>query len=420
MAQIGDRVTTSIEPKVMNLKSGEIVPKSGFIDVVVLGAGAAGLFAGIEAARRGRSVLVMDHAAKPAEKIRISGGGRCNFTNLETHPNRFISQNQHFAKSALARFTPWDFIERMSAHDLTFHEKTLGQLFCDQKSPAIIKMLLDELEQAGGQLALNTSLTDFSRPDGRFQLETSAGPLTCESLVIATGGLSIPKIGATSLGYEIARKFGHQIIETRPGLVPLTFTGALHDRFASISGVATPVNVRTEDKTLFHEAMLFTHRGLSGPAILQASSYWHPGEAITLDYFPGTDVRSALMQARTEAPKKKVSDWLSLHLPNRLVTDILSEFSAPQRLADLSNKEVEALSTRLSAHRILPNGTEGYRTAEVTVGGVDTDGLSSQTMESKLCPGLYFVGEVVDVTGWLGGYNFQWAWASGWVAGQNA
>tara|TARA_Y100000052_G_scaffold20165_1_gene20026 strand:+ start:17958 stop:19118 length:1161 start_codon:yes stop_codon:yes gene_type:complete len=386
----------------------------------VLGAGAAGLFSAIESARRGRSVLVLDHASKPAEKIRISGGGRCNFTNLETHPSRFISQNPHFAKSALARFTPWDFIERMSAHNLTWHEKTLGQLFCDQKSPAIIQFLLDDLEAAGGELHLGVSVSSVSKTDGRFQLETSKGHLSCQSLIIATGGLSIPKIGASGFGYDLAKQFGHSIVETRPGLVPFTFSGDLKDRFAALSGVATPVTVTTEDKTRFSEAMLFTHRGLSGPAMLQASSYWQPGEDISIEYLPAERVRSELSDARDKTPKKRVTDWLVEYLPGRLTADIFDETGLRNLVATLSNADIDQLTKRLSAHSVTPTATEGYRTAEVTVGGVNTDELSSKTMESKLCPGLYFIGEVVDVTGWLGGYNFQWAWASAHAAGKIA
>lgn len=389
-------------------------------DVVVIGAGAAGLFAAIETARRGRSTLVLDHAAKPAEKIRISGGGRCNFTNLECHPSRFISQNPHFAKSALARFTPWDFIERMSAHNLTWHEKTLGQLFCDQKSPAIIKFLLDDLEAAGGALQLNTSITEITKPDDRFRLETSSGTIRCQSLIIATGGLSIPKIGATGFGYDLARQFGHTLVETRPGLVPFTFSGALLERFAALSGVAAPVTVTTADKTQFSEAMLFTHRGLSGPAILQASSYWYPGEEIKIEYVPSERVRAELTDLRNNSPKKRVTDWMVGYLPGRLTADIFDEMGIRNSFAALSNADIEKLSKRLSAFTISPTATEGYRTAEVTVGGVNTDELSSKTMESKLCPGLHFIGEVVDVTGWLGGYNFQWAWASAHAAGLTA
>ena len=404
----------------MSSDFGESRSNQGNVDVIVIGAGAAGLFAAIESARRGRSTYLLDHSAKPAEKIRISGGGRCNFTNLETHASRFLSTNPHFAKSALARFTPWDFIERMSAHDLTWHEKTLGQLFCDQKSGAIVKMLLDDFDAAGGKLKLGTQITDISKPDDRFNLDTSLGPLTCQSLIIATGGLSIPKIGATGFGYEIARKFGHDLIETRAGLVPFTFSGDLLDRFAALAGVATDIDIRTADRARFHEAMLFTHRGLSGPAILQASSYWHPGEAVEIDYFPGQSVSDQLTAARQDTPKAMLQTWLSGRLPNRLVEDVLSELNLRKKLGDLSNKDITALNERLHRHTVTPTATEGYRTAEVTVGGVNTDGISSKTMESKLCPGLYFVGEVVDVTGWLGGYNFQWAWASGWVAGREA
>ena len=400
--------------------SGEILPKRLNPDVIVLGAGAAGLFSAIECARKGRAVLVLDHSDKPAEKIRISGGGRCNFTNLETRASRFLSQNPHFAKSALARFTPWDFIERMSAHGLTWHEKTLGQLFCDQKSPAIIQFLLDDLKAANGDLKLGVQITSVTKPDNRFRLETSMGEMSCNSLIIATGGLSIPKIGASSFGYDLAKQFGHSIVETRPGLVPFTFSGELKDRFAALSGVATPVTVQTEDKTKFSEAMLFTHRGLSGPAMLQASSYWHPGEAISIEYLPSEKIRSELTQSRNTNPKKRITDWMVDYLPGRLTADIFEEVGLENLFATLSNADIERLAKRLSAHTITPTATEGYRTAEVTVGGVDTNQLSSKTMESQLCEGLYFIGEVVDVTGWLGGYNFQWAWASAHAAGQVA
>lgn len=403
----------------MRPESGKNVPKDNPADLIVIGAGAAGLFAGIDAARRGKRTIILDHSAKPAEKIRISGGGRCNFTNLETEAKRFISKNPHFAKSALARFTPWDFIERMSAHNLTWHEKTLGQLFCDQKSPAIIKMLLDDLTAAKGELWLDTQINVVTKPeDHLFRLETSRGELNSRALIIATGGLSIPKIGATGFGYDIARQFGHEIVETRPGLVPFTFSGDLQDGFAALSGTATDVDVRTKDKTEFHEAMLFTHRGLSGPAMLQASSYWHSGEAIEINYLPGQRMREALIAARQSHPKQGLKEFLTPYLPTRFAASIASEKDWPARLADFSNKHLDALETRLSRHKITPTATEGYRTAEVTVGGVDTSGLSSQTMESKHCPGLYFIGEVVDVTGWLGGYNFQWAWASGSAAGK--
>lgn len=404
---------------VIRSNSGKLGPFEAFADLVIIGAGAAGLFAGIEAGRRGKRVLLLDHSGKPAEKIRISGGGRCNFTNLETHASRFLSSNRHFAKSALARFTPWDFIERMSAHGLTWHEKTLGQLFCDQKSPAIIKFLLDDFEAAGGELFLDTQINEITKPDDQFRIATSRGEIQTQALIIATGGLSIPKIGATGFGYDIARQFGHSIVETRPGLVPFTFSGALLERFAGLSGVATTVDIRTADKTEFHEAMLFTHRGLSGPAVLQASSYWQPGERISINYAPGQNVRDALSDARQASPRQGMKDWLTALFPARLAGDILNETGLSKRMSELSNKDIEIMASRLTQHEITPTATEGYRTAEVTVGGVNTDELSSKTMESKFCPGLYFIGEVVDVTGWLGGYNFQWAWASAHAAGTN-
>ena len=396
----------------------ELWPAGPSPELVIVGAGAAGLFAGIEAARRGKRVLILDHAKKPAEKIRISGGGRCNFTNLETQAARFISQNPHFAKSALARFGPWDFIERMSAHKLTWHEKTLGQLFCDQKSGAIIQFLLDDLEAADGRVLMECEISDLSKPDACFELTTNKGTFRPNSLIIASGGLSIPKIGASGFGYDVAKRFGHSIVETRPGLVPFTFSGDLHDRFAALSGIAAPVKVTTNDKTSFTEAMLFTHRGLSGPAILQASSYWHPGEAISIEYIASARVRAELAELRNSNPKKRVTDWLVDYLPGRLTADIFEETGLRNLVATLSNADIEDLAKRLSAYTITPTSTEGYRTAEVTVGGVNTDELSSKTMESKLCEGLYFIGEVVDVTGWLGGYNFQWAWASAHAAGQ--
>ena len=400
----------------MRSESDEIAIMSLDYDVIIIGAGAAGLFAGSNCAKRGLSTLVVDHAAKSAEKIRISGGGRCNFTNLETEAKRFLSGNPHFAKSALARFTPWDFIALMAEHGLTYHEKTLGQLFCDQKSGAIIKMLLDELEKHGGTLQLSTDVRNVRKSNDQFSVQTSTGELHARHVIIATGGLSIPKIGASGFGYEIARQFGHDIVETRPGLVPFTFSGQTKERFASLSGVATDVNVESENGTRFHEAMLFTHRGLSGPAILQISSYWFPGEAVHVDFLPGTDLSAQLTEARHDQPRKKLSDLLAQWLPNRLVADLLAELKIDKRAGDLSNKDIALISGRLQNYALTPTQTEGYRTAEVTVGGVETAGLSSKTMESRHCPGLYFIGEVVDVTGWLGGYNFQWAWASAHAA----
>ena len=384
------------------------------IDVLVLGAGAAGLFCGARAAQRGRSVWVLDHSKKPGEKIRISGGGRCNFTNLETVPTRFISENPHFAKSALARYTPWDFCSLMAEHGLTWHEKTLGQLFCDQKSTAVIDMLLQELEQAGGRLSLNTSVHDVQRSDDAFLVQTSNGPIKATSVVIATGGLSIPKIGATGFAYTIAEQFGHEIIPTRPALVPMTFTDHHKEAFSDLSGVSLPVEAYADTGPSFVEQMLFTHRGLSGPSVLQVSSYWSQGEAIRFDLLPGQDALGLVKDAKAQAPKQPVSQFLAQFFPSRFAAYFPNALALPDgvRLAELSNQKLDQLAQALKSWSLKPAGTEGWRTAEVTAGGVATDALSSRTMESKLQPGLFFIGECVDVTGWLGGYNFQWAWAS--------
>ncbi|MEZ5946775.1 MAG: NAD(P)/FAD-dependent oxidoreductase [Hyphomonas sp.] len=389
------------------------VPPPDPYDAIVLGAGAAGLFCAARMGQAGRRVLVLDHAAKPAEKVRISGGGRCNFTNLETKADRFLSANPHFAKSALARYTPWDFIDLMGRHGLTWHEKTLGQLFCDQKSGAIIQMLLDELAAGQGELRLGVSVEGVSHADGMFSVATSEGVFAAPKLVVATGGLSIPKMGATGLAYDIARQFGHAIVPTRAALVPFVFTGADHEDFASISGVACDVRAAAGGAA-FEEAMLFTHRGLSGPAILQVSSYWHPGEAVTLTLLPETDIAGALKAAKKDRPMQALGTALEALFAKRLADLILRRagLDAGARLADLSHATLEGLAAQLTGWSVRPAGTEGYRTAEVTAGGVDTAGLSSKTMESQHVPGLHFIGECVDVTGWLGGYNFQWAWAS--------
>jgi predicted Rossmann fold flavoprotein len=388
-------------------------------DALVIGAGAAGLFYGARAGEAGLRVLVIDHAAKPAEKVRISGGGRCNFTNIHTSPANFISANPHFAKSALARFTPHDFLDRLARHNITWHEKTLGQLFCDGRSGAIIDMLLAELREAGGELRLSTSVSDIAKTDTGFRVSTSGGVIDAARLVIASGGLSIPKMGATGLAYDVARQFGHKIIEPRPALVPFVLDGRDKEDFASISGLACPVEARN-DRAAFEEAMLFTHRGLSGPAILQISSYWEEGEAIRLDLLAGLDAVSALTAFKAQHPKKSLASALETLLPNRLVALLAARGDIPDmaRLADMSHAAIESLVATLSHWTIKPAGTEGWRTAEVTAGGVDTDGLSSKTMESRIVPGLYFIGECVDVTGWLGGYNFQWAWASAHAAAQ--
>jgi hypothetical protein len=388
-------------------------------DAIVLGAGAAGLFCAARIGQAGQRVAVLDHAAKPAEKVRISGGGRCNFTNLETAANRFISQNPHFAKSALARYTPWDFTSLMAAHGLTWHEKTLGQLFCDQKSGAIIQMLLDELDKGQGDLRLGTSTTAVTHADGVFTVETGAGAFTAPKLVVATGGLSIPKMGATGLAYDIARQFGHEIVPTRAALVPFVFRGADHEDFASISGVACDVRAAAGG-TGFEEAMLFTHRGLSGPAILQVSSYWQPGEAVALTLLPGTDIAGQLKDAKRDRPMQTLATALEGLFAKRLAELVLRRqgLDPAARLADLSHATLDSLAAALTDWQVRPAGTEGYRTAEVTAGGVDTAGLSSRTMESRFVPGLHFIGECVDVTGWLGGYNFQWAWASAAAAAE--
>lgn len=386
-------------------------------DALVIGAGAAGLFYGARAGEAGLRVLVIDHAAKPAEKVRISGGGRCNFTNLHTAPENFICANPHFARSALARFTPNDFLAHLARHSITWHEKTLGQLFCDARSGAIIDMLLGDLRAAGGGLRLNTSIRDIEKTNEGFRVVTSGGVVEAARLVIASGGLSIPKMSATGFAYDVARQFGHTIIDPRPALVPFVFEGRDKEDFASISGLACPVQARN-DRAAFEEAMLFTHRGLSGPAILQISSYWAEGEPVTLDLMAGLNGPAALMAFKAQHPKKSLATALESLLPARLVALLSARGDVPDmpRLADMSHGAIESLVSSLSRWTVKPSGTEGWRTAEVTAGGVDTSGLSSKTMESRLVPGLYFIGECVDVTGWLGGYNFQWAWASAYAA----
>ncbi|OWY04021.1 hypothetical protein B6V75_11330 [Thioclava sp. F1Mire-8] len=392
-------------------------------DVVILGAGAAGLMAGIEAARRGRSVRVLDHARRPGEKIRISGGGRCNFTNrLLTRQNateRFLSRNPRFALSALSRYTPADFIARLDAAGIAWHEKHLGQLFCDGKATQIIDLLLRDLRAAGGELSLETSIERVEREGDGFLVTTSQGPIRAASVIVATGGKSIPKMGASSLGYEIAQRFGLEIVETRPALVPLTFAEQDLARTAPLSGLARPVDLRL-GKTHFAEDLLFTHRGLSGPAILQISSYWREGDTLRVDLAPGDDIAAALAEQRDAAGRQALHNALARHLPEKLAQFVVAEAKLKGRLAEQSNKDLAKLDDQIHRWQVRPVGSEGYRTAEVTLGGVSTDALHAKTMEAKQVRGLYFIGEVVDVTGWLGGYNFQWAWASGWAAGQVA
>ncbi|NBN64613.1 BaiN/RdsA family NAD(P)/FAD-dependent oxidoreductase [Pannonibacter tanglangensis] len=388
------------------------------VDVLILGAGAAGLMCAIEAGKRGRSVLVIDHARRAADKIRISGGGRCNFTNIHASPANFLSENPRFCVSALKRYTPADFLKLVDSHRIPWHEKTLGQLFCDDSAQDIITMLLTEMDKAGGTLWLETGFTDISRPDDRFVVETARGRVEATSLVVATGGPSIPKMGATGIGYEIARRFGLKVVPPRPALVPLTFSDANKALCQKLAGVSVDAVVRF-GKTAFREGLLFTHRGLSGPSILQISSYWREGQPISVDLAPGTDVFAALKEARQAQGRQDIRTAVGHILPRRLAEELATEYGLGGRLADLSDKVLRQTADRLNAWSLLPAGTEGYRTAEVTLGGVDTDELSSKTMAATKVPGLYFIGEVVDVTGHLGGFNFQWAWASGHAAGQS-
>lgn len=388
-------------------------------DVLVIGAGAAGMMCAIEAGKRGRSVLVVDHAKAPGEKIRISGGGRCNFTNLgATHLN-FLSANPKFCVSALRRYRPRDFIALVERHGVAYHEKTLGQLFCDGSARQIVDMLLAEMRAAGVQLRLETRFEGVTKTEGGFEVALSSGKVACASLVVASGGKSIPKMGATGLGYDIARQFGLGVVDTRPALVPLTFEPATLTRLSPLSGIGLDAAV-SHGKTKFREGMLFTHRGLSGPSILQISSYWREGDEVRVDMAPGVDALAALKAARTATPRQAVATVLSTLLPRR-VAQLIAEEEAPDKgnIADCSDKVLGRLAGAVNAWAVKPAGSEGYRTAEVTLGGVDTDALDSRTLEAKAVPGLYFIGEVVDVTGWLGGYNFQWAWASGWSAGQS-
>ncbi|HEY1752135.1 MAG TPA: NAD(P)/FAD-dependent oxidoreductase [Caulobacteraceae bacterium] len=386
-------------------------------DVVVIGAGAAGMMCAIEAGRRGRRVLVVDHAKAAGEKIRISGGGRCNFTNLHTAPDRFICANPHFCISALSRYTPADIIALLGRHGVAWHEKTLGQLFCDGSATQVVELLKAEMAEVGVALRLATPVGRVEKGADGLRVALPGREATCESLVVATGGLSIPKMGASGFGYRLAEQFGVGVTAPRPGLVPLTFEPALLQRLDGLAGVSLDVRVGC-GKRRFEEAMLFTHRGLSGPAILQISSYWRPGEAIEVDMAPGVDVYAALVRAKAEQARQAPATVLAQWLPRRLAQRVAEEAGAVGNLADASDARLRRLAGAVNAWRVTPAGSEGYRTAEVTVGGVDTRALDSRSMAARGVPGLYFIGEVVDVTGWLGGYNFQWAWASGWCAGQ--
>ena len=380
-------------------------------DTIIIGAGAAGLMC---AAHAGGRVLVVDHAKKAGEKIRISGGGRCNFTNMYAEPANFLSENPHFCKSALKRYTQWDFVELVCKHGIKWHEKTLGQLFCDGSAKEIVAMLMAEIDTVGAQLRLQTSASDIVQVGGGFSLKLNDQPTTTRNLVIATGGKSIPKMGATGFGYDVARQFNLPLTDTRPGLVPLTFSNG---DFKALSGTAVPARIRAERGPSFDEALLFTHRGLSGPAILQISSYWREGEEITIHLLPEIDLFQALRDRRQQSGKKNLTTVLSDLLPAKLVDHLAPQLGLTGNLGDQSDARLREITDALINWRVKPTGSEGYRTAEVTIGGVDTDVLSSKTMEAKSIPGLYFIGEVVDVTGWLGGFNFQWAWSSGWAAG---
>lgn len=388
-------------------------------DVIVIGAGASGLMCAIEAGKRGRQVLVLDHANKAGKKILMSGGGRCNFTNYSIGPENYISNNPHFCKSALSRYTQWDFLVLVGRHNIPFHERDHGQLFCNDSAKDILNMLLAECAAAGVSIRLNTQITDIRHEQGRFSVNSSAGTFNCQSLVVATGGLSIPKMGATPLGYKIAEQFGINIIPTRAGLVPFTLQPQDKERFSTLSGIAVPCRVSSVRQS-FSENLLFTHRGLSGPSILQISSYWQPGEDIVVDLLPDMDLLAELKNKRRQKLKNSLKTVLENYLPKRVLACLLADELLNKSIADCSDQQFAAVARQLQQWTIKPNGTEGYRTAEVTSGGVDCAELSSKTMACKNLPGLYFIGEVVDVTGWLGGYNFQWAWSSAWCAGQYA
>ncbi|MGN6120317.1 MAG: NAD(P)/FAD-dependent oxidoreductase [Rhodanobacter sp.] len=389
-------------------------------DVLIIGAGAAGLMCAITAGQRGRRVLVVDHANKVGKKILMSGGGRCNFTNLGTTPANYLSANPHFAKSALARCTPWDFIALVEKHRIAWHEKELGQLFCDDSSKQIVRMLLDECAAAGVTVEANCAVQRVRRTPEGFSVHTARGEVHAESLVVASGGLSIPSMGASGFGYELARQFGHAVLPTRAGLVPLTLSGKHQEHYADLAGVALPRVEARVGRQGFRAGLLFTHRGISGPAILQISSYWQPGDDLRLVLLPDLNVGAWLVDQRTARPLAELKTVLGEVLPKRLAQRLCEQWLGNRPMRQYRDAELGQIGMQLNAWPITASGTEGYRTAEVTLGGVDTDGLSSSTMQSKLVPGLYFIGEVVDVTGWLGGYNFQWAWASGQAAGAAA
>lgn len=390
------------------------------VDVVVIGAGAAGLMAGAKSGERGRKTVILDHAKKPGKKILISGGGRCNFTNYYIEPEKYLCENPHFCKSALSQYTQWDFISLVEKYKIPYHEKALGQLFCDDSAKEIVAMLVSECEQNAVNFSYQTEILSIEKLEsGLFLIKTNKSDYQCESLIIATGGLSMPKLGATPFAYKIAEQFELEVLPTRAGLVPFTLDPALKEVLAEVSGISTNVTVTTNN-TSFAEDMLITHRGLSGPAILQISSYWNPGDIVEINLLPSENITDIINQALSEQPNVSTKNLLSNHFAKRFVEKLIDLFEIPNvPIKQLSHKQIQLLSEKIHSWNLKPSGTEGYRTAEVTIGGLNTNHLSSKTMEVKTVPGLFFIGEATDVTGWLGGYNFQWAWSSGWVAGKN-
>ncbi|UXI01365.1 NAD(P)/FAD-dependent oxidoreductase [Photobacterium sp. TY1-4] len=389
-------------------------------DVVIIGAGAAGLMCAAEAGKRGRSVLVVDHGKKPGRKILISGGGRCNFTNYDVTAGNYLCRNPHFVKSALSQYTQWDFIAMVAKHGIAFEERDHGQLFCEDSAKDIVKMLLAECDLPSVQQRYQADVHQIEQTETGFRLMLNTDVVACDSLVIATGGLSMPKLGATPFGYQVAEQFGLPVVPTTAGLVPFTLHKEEKEAYAELSGISVPVVVEAADGTSFKESLLFTHRGLSGPVILQISSYWTPGQAVTIDLLPDLDLQETLEAMRDKHPNQSLKNSLARLLPKRFIEVLIARGDIQDKpLKQFNAKELTALATYFHQWSVAPNGTEGYRTAEVTLGGVDTDSLSSKTMEAKQVKGLYFIGEVMDVSGWLGGYNFQWAWSSGFVAGQH-
>ncbi len=392
---------------------------SNKFDVVIIGAGAAGLMCAAQAGKRGRRVLLLDHAKKPGRKILISGGGRCNFTNYDVSAHNYLCQNPHFVKSALSQYSNWDFIALVSHYGIEYEERDHGQLFCLDSAKDIVSMLLNECSMSNIEQRYQQDISQIEKTETGFSLTVNTSPITCSSLVIATGGLSMPKLGATPFGYKIAEQFGLNIQSTCAGLVPLTLHIEDKQAFAELSGIALPAEISAQDGTTFKEALLFTHRGLSGPAILQISSYWRSGQTITINLVPDTDLQQLLFAQREKQPNQNIKTTLAKVLPKRLVEVLIAHKKLQDKpLKQFTERELHELVEHLTQWTLTPNGTEGYRTAEVTLGGVDTDHISSKTMECKQISGLYFIGEVMDVSGWLGGYNFQWAWSSGYVAGQ--